>query len=289
MNRRRSGWAYVGLIAVLGACGDDDDDDVVAVLDAGGQDAGDSGPDAAVQPDAAADLDASVDGGGDSGPVVATVLVAGTVTDYLTGDLIEGIEVCVYELPELSCATTDADGVYRLPGVPQRSELRLTYLDGAGAWMPMMFSLRTEDQDDVGLSLRMIGADVAAGLAATAGLALDPARGTIPFQGFYDPGEAAGQALDGLSAVLSPDDAEVRGFLTEMNTVDAQLDSTTSVGLGLFINVAAGEHTVQMTHPERECTLSPLGWPGATPDETRIDVVPGFLMGGADVTCALPD
>lgn len=191
------------------------------------------------------------------------------------------LSVCIYEEPDLPCATTAADGTFELEGVPAHSDVRLTYEGDDERWQRSMLHIRTLGVDQ-SWALTTIDALVAEGLAMDAGITPDPTRATVVFTSVD--GADPPKSVDGLSATIDPDDAEAIAFITETFTVSTALTATSMRGVGFFANVPPGPHTIRFAHPDRACANT-AGWEGSSPTEARVDVVAGWFVSTPSMVC----
>ncbi|MCC7539186.1 MAG: hypothetical protein IT379_23390 [Deltaproteobacteria bacterium] len=296
MTRTSTEW--IRIAAVLGAlafaaCGDDDGGGTP------GPETGppppppaDMGPDTGPRPDMATPVPPPPppdDGGADTapadmGPPGPTMTMTGRITDFISRAAVEGLEVCIYELPDLPCATTDADGMFVLPGVPAEAEVRVTYRNDADGWQPTMVHFTTPPTD-TGFNFVVAEQTLVEALAADAGITVDPTKATVVFNSQAGEMGSSG-GLAGVVPELDPDDAETVAFLTDAFAVSTTLGATSNVGFGFFANVEPGPHTLRITHPDRDCRF-PFGWRGAQPNETRIEVVAGWFVSPSGGQCNL--
>lgn len=287
--RRRSPvcFALTAIICVpLAACGDDDGPAGTADTGVTMGDTEPPSPDAAPA-DLGHDARSEIDMGGvpdaafDGGMPRPTIVLRGTIRDFLSDAPVSGLSVCIYEEPELPCATTVADGTFELEGVPAFSDLRLTYQGSDERWQRSMLHIRTLGVDQM-WGLTTIDALVAEGLATDAGITLDPTRATVVFTTVD--GEDPPKGVAGLGASIEPDDAEALAFITDTFTVSTSQTATGTRGVGFFANVPPGPHTLRFTHPDRSC-MNTAGWQGSSPTEARVDVVAGWFSSTPSMLC----
>jgi len=165
-----------------------------------------------------------------------TVIYGGVLTNLLTGDPIEGGEVCVTDPAEVGCATTDATGYASLeaPANMDAFDLRI---EAEGYFTTISYGSTTDtDNTDIGITLLSTGSTDL--LELTAGITVDPTKG---FLSFY-PKNPAGGLATGVTVSLSPSSGEV--FYLDDSATPVPDATSTAGGVAAFANVDPGVITI---------------------------------------------
>ena len=56
-------------------------------------------------------------------------------------------------------------------------------------------------------------------------------------------------------------------------------------GGAIFANVNPGDVDVEMVHPSKSCQRYSASWVGAKPNSAKVQVVGGYITGGAVIVC----
>ncbi len=211
----------VGLLLALGAglvaCGDDDG----APTDAGPPE--DAGPS-----DAGEGVDAWMRG--DAGLTAPWTV---TVRNLISGDRVALAMVCVVDVPQLPCATTDAEGRAILE-VPVNLEVQLR-----ATALRHVTTLTTYVSDE---APRSVGIDMPPSSALPLlGGRVDETKGLVAFVVQYE----GGDGTPGVAATLSPASGTGPRYTADGLPDDA-LTETSDDGLGLFVDVDPGRVDVTL-------------------------------------------
>lgn len=216
------------------------------------------------------DEDAGSSDGGDADTAssestgAAGVQFDGRLIDYLAASMgattpVVGATICAREQPDVTCATSDAEGNYTLEGLADGPfVLAIAHAD----YPPYILHAAPIDADLI-LVVQMVVPEVITLLVQMAGGDADPARGHITAQ----VSDAMG-ALAGVSATLSPMDSEFpTTYLDPSGQVDPTATATSTAGFFGWANIPPGPHSYVLSHPSLTCS-SPLD-----PDGTGTNVV----------------
>ncbi len=207
--------------------------------------------------------------GGDSSSTGTgeTVTLSGVVTDFGTPDPLEGMDVCVFGLDGIPCATTDATGAYTLMGVPV-SEGAIEFTGPSR--FPSLFWGEGPMEDQV-LNYNLLSTLAAAVLAVSLGEEINDNLGHLALA----VSDGDGALVSGASFTMTPSSGAI-GYLTTTG-IDPKLTATTEVGFAGWLNVDVGEVEITASHPTLTCVPGPGALVGATPDALRIDVTAAYL------------
>jgi hypothetical protein len=198
-----------------------------------------------------------------------------------------GVKVCVHDMPDIACATTDAKGQFQLLGLPALANVVLT-LDKEG-FVPASKSIQTAstDMNVNGSSILMFGATA---LRPPDGFERLPNTGSVDFFAI-GPTDADPNVLAILSDVgiaLSPSKGE-GPFFFDGRGVYAPTAKSTAGGFGFYLNLPPGEYTLTFTDEKHDC--APVSAPIAgfgipiPPTSARFTVLDGYLTEEIGVIC----
>lgn len=184
--------------------------------------------------------------------------LTGFVTDF-AGAALPGVELCVYELPELPCATTAADGTFELPGLPLAENLTVTQtLDG---YQASAYPINTEAVPRYYWAMRMIDDALVETQRSVADATVEPHTSGL-FMEIGVPTSSdpiAWTLLEGATVSISPDAGE-KHYMNLIYMPDDDLLATSSVGFAGYMNLPPGEYTVNAVAPGGECHDELMGW-----------------------------
>jgi hypothetical protein len=182
---------------------------------------------------------------------------------------------------------SSAKGRAVLEGVPANSDIALSFF--RSDLYPGLRMFRTESSDPLEaaylLPLRSTGEERFEPVVGEP----QPSKGALIFDAFQSavvPGGIA-QRANGVAAMMRPESG-VEFFLDDDTYPNAELEATSAVGLGGFMNVEPGLVTLSFrADANRRCSLYPGGfaWSGDQAHEARALVVPGFLSFAGGVVC----
>jgi hypothetical protein len=279
VRARNATWSmWIAVVGLLSACGDD-----AATADAGGV----SG---------AEDCD---DG----------VTITGVVKQFQPNlerqkfDTVGGVKVCVFEHDEVPCATTASSGAYKLCGVPENSEVMISFEKKDYAKALRMLTTRTEDYDVLAeTAIGTLELGIAKAMESEVDLgkldggvvqffAAEPANGVlqVALLGDYtaellSPDGSVAQCF-GVSGLVDTDCAPL--YLDETGEPDSALTHATSKGVGAFGNVPEGKYRLRISHPELVCDqhLAETGFRANEDDEVEVRVIDEWITSQAGVFC----
>ena len=208
-----------------------------------------------------------------------TSLVAGKGIDLRSRMPVAMAVVTVDQHPEIPAATTGADGVFMLAGVPGLQPVTLRV--EKAAYVPDQIPL-VADATRIDLApLRLVPADANDTLAGASGAPADATRGHVLTLAV---GDVMGTGLTGVTVRISPAAGTGPAYLDPSDQRDAALSTTGTSGTALFTNVTPGEVEVVFSHPSRTCR--PLhATPGTTPGSVKVAVAAGRVTAGVEVLC----
>lgn len=242
------------------------------------------------------------------------VVITGVVKEFVAGvprqefQFLDGVQVCVEDHDEVPCATTKG-GVYQLCGVPADAQLLLRFENDD--YLPMVRMLETNQADYDILAETVLGAaNLAEDQASEFGVAVESiSGGAIQFFG-ASPGDGvlqvrllAGYSVELLTLDGDPaqcPDGEGTGtidclplYLDKDGQADFDLTASTSIGIGAFGNVPAGDYLMHMTHPDPDLvcdqTLPESGFLADDGGEyVHVRVLDGFITAQVGLFCQRP-
>jgi len=196
--------------------------------------------------------------------VVAREAVEGSVVD--PGPLLEGVEVCETDMS--NCDTTDADGEARLT-LP-RNEV-ISYTLSKDGYAPWLVGDVTDDRFGFRSSGWLMFSDAQVADAAADLMTPYPLTGGWVALGTFP--EMAGVTYDLV------DEMGKGYYVDEEGSFTLDLTATTSLGLGGFSEVGAGEHQVEFGGTAKNCIPS-LAWPGDAANRIKVPVKVGYITWG---------
>ena len=203
------------------------------------------------------------DDGGDSGTGQSgsTITVTGTVVEAATAPpypLLEGVEVCGLDLPEIGCAKSDVAGKFTLTGVPANLQGALIFSKEGYLTSVLPGSTESEDLVIAGELAKEPLAETFAGLAG-----IDWPLGS---DGILTITVSDGQdaPVEGATAsITSPSGAFGPVYLGASSVPDKALTATSSKSV-IYFKVKAGTAVAKVEHPTRKCILGTNGWPSSS-------------------------
>ena len=212
--------------------------------------------------------------GGDGGPA-----------PMLSG--LSGVKVCVDDMPNIACATTDAKGAFELDGVPGLTSLVLT-LD-RDDYVPASKSIQTADTD-----MNVNGSSIlmypTGSLKPPDGVQQAPDTGSVDFFaiGPKDDDPKSFVVLSDVTVALSPAKGQGPYFSDGRGVYDPQATATVG-GFGFYLNLPPGEYTLTFTDPKHDCApvSAPIGGFGVPvpPTSVKFTVLAGYLTEEVGVYC----
>jgi hypothetical protein len=250
----------------------------------------DSGsPDTAVEDTGSDDVATKADGAGAAAPSgvtltwkVQSATVAAGVGDASTGAAatpLAGVKVCAYPMASIPCVTTDATGVFVLPGLPAATPVAITLdKDGYRSLLAPVLMATSHDETAEPISMtKTTDPD------PPIGKAIDwTGKGQVEFfvlgQGAFLV-DAGPEGDPGAMVTLAPMSGDGPFFITDQNTFDASA-KTLIDALGAAYNLPAGSYSLTFADATHDC--EPLvagfggwGYPGAA-HEVTFPIVAGY-------------
>lgn len=228
------------------------------------------------------------------GDIPATVTVAGTVVEFEKGKGfangaspgLEGVEVCVHEMSEVPCVTTDANGKFTLKDLPTEEPYLLTfekegYQSAARDQIPAVANVTIYEPHT-----RLTKNDLAEADAKVIGVTPDAAKGGIAFGAVVnnDAGVESPFAftiagmlklifLEGYTVSLEPDAGTGPIYRDADEEPDLSLDASSEAGWGSFVDLPPGTYTVTFDIPDQTCTPA------------EVDVIAGYVTTNVGPDC----
>ncbi len=289
---RWSGLAGGFLLAsvLLGVVGCDDDKPAAT-----GPDGGDAGGGTCRDIDAGEDpADASIQ----RGPLNITGVVQNLELnkERQLYDGIPCVRVCVYPGHDI-CGTSDENGNYRIDGVPENSELILSYEHPD--YVPTLRMLLTRENNVILLAPSIMGTvALARRLAEDYDFIAKPGHGSLQF---FAMNPAMGvlqlQELEGFTVELHDLDGNVFTdhdditYASADGVPDPRLEQSSRRGVGGIANIPPGNYELVFSHPTLDCTekLEEAGWLTDTPRAARFRIVPEWVTGMVGIVCQRPE
>lgn len=176
--------------------------------------------------------------------------VFGLVADLDQAPL-AGVEVCLLDNAQVSCATSGTDGGFRLSGLPDQDYYLIT-LKRSGYQSVLRPAARFEV-----LTPTVLFTDEQAGasFSAAGGSYPETATGSIGFSAATLNARNEVVPVQGYSVSLSPAPAAAVGpvYADENQALDAALQSASSAGWGVLYNVTPGDYELTFTHASLDC------------------------------------
>jgi hypothetical protein len=196
---------------------------------------------------------------GETNPPPEGVTYSGTITQAVLGSPVAGAEVCIADPPG-ECVSSDASGAYSISNVPKNTQVEFQvkapgFINALG-----VFDVKDVDRNDINAAL--LDEQIAVGLFEDAGITYDPTQGAI-VAAVSDP--AVMHGASGYSFTLTPSAGEGPYYTSPTAVLPSATATTDAGGVG-FINLPAGDYTVEATGPGA-CTSNaivangPSSWP----------------------------
>jgi hypothetical protein len=192
-----------------------------------------------------------------------------------------GVQVCVYNMPSIPCATTGADGVFTLTGLPVMSDIALTL--NKDGYYPVIKPIETAHADMDGTPSYMYMGLTTAPQPPLGGTTVDwTSKGQVAFFAvgphFGNP-DAGAQGDPGATVSLTPAGGNGPFFLTDGNTFDLTAKTFVDVQ-GWYYNLDPGQYSLVLGDTNNDCEpisfpFGQYGYPGAT-HEVKFPIVAGY-------------
>ena len=172
------------------------------------------------------------------------------VKDFMTGDPLTNVTVCIHGRSDLGCATSDAAGNYSLE-IPADQDLSFTY-ERSDYW-PMLVEARSPAEDWNTVDDMAMNSELEVGiLLASANITPDSAKGHLLVSIFDSASVADATTVTDVSIAIDGGGGTI-AYVTENNLMDTDLTGTTFRGGAVVINADPGVYTVTLSHPTLTC------------------------------------
>ena len=199
---------------------------------------------------------------------------------------LEGAKVCVSRHPEITCATTAADGSFELRHLPPRADLVLTFDKEGFIKESKTIQTSSTDMNVPGNKIVMFPRD---GAPTPDGVTLDESKGSVDFFAIgpspSDP--SVPTIISGVTVSIGPGNARPYYYDTKGKPV---ADATTTLGgFGFFFNLDPGDYVLTFVDPRYDC--APISAPIAgwgipeLPNKVKFTVTSGYLTEELAVLC----
>ena len=206
--------------------------------------------------------------GGESLSVEPGVAYQCSVSHWNEASLVADVQLCRMDEPT-ECVVTDAEGRAEWESLPPQTQLVFeTHGEGYVDMLRHLVTPRLGTMNARDPFTRVIETELWNGWAAKSGVSLDPDKGHIVFFALRGAGG---------DVTLRPPAGKLV-YMAAMGEVDPSLQHMGPPGLGVFFNVPPGEYDAVFSAPGFRCVFGQeTGWPGATPDSSRVVVKAGFV------------
>jgi len=186
-------------------------------------------------------------GDDDDGGTKKTLTYSGSLVDGVTGDPIEGVQICFTNLT-LDCVSTNAQGAYSISGLPAATKVEAEATKTG--YISIATNFITRDADAT-ISAQMFP-PAAVELAFTAaGATYDDSKGGLLVR-VYDPAVGQTQGLAGVAIDTSPSDADGPYYIDGL-TFSADATATSAIGQALFTAMETRSYAVTFESATHTC------------------------------------
>jgi hypothetical protein len=201
----------------------------------------------------------------------------------LLGGRLEGVEVCAPELDDVDCQITDADGGWKMKGLPLDSDVLVTatYEETVPTILPQHSTMDWYDWYKT-----MVPQSIMNTNANRLDVEMDPERGHILFlawEALNLDGENAPN-VTGVTATLMDGSDGSLFYAGGMGLADADATETSGSGSGGVINLPPGTHRLAFEGPGGACTEHSFHWLADETGAVPVPVQAGFTT-AIDVIC----
>ncbi|MCB9682150.1 MAG: hypothetical protein H6733_11855 [Alphaproteobacteria bacterium] len=202
----------------------------------------------------------------------------------LLGERASGVEVCTPDLPDIACVTADADGAWKLPGLPLDTDVLVTatYGDAVDTVFPQSTSMAWYAWYKV-----MVPRSIMNTNASNLGVELDPAKGNVLFivwEGLNLDGVDTDRVPDVTARIVEDDAAGAVFYGNALGLASRSATATTSNGSGGVLNLDPGVWTLSFDAPGGPCEDPMFHWAYTAPNEIPVPVRAGMTT-AIDVMC----
>ena len=210
--------------------------------------------------------------GGEGGTAIPTIQFSGRAVTSYQGTSIAGMEVCILDVPELPCASTDSQGAFSI-AAPANAETGVTMAHATHG--DILLPIVTTDQDQDGWVIGVPALPEVVGYYTTAGGAYpDPGKGFLAVFSL-DGNSPQEQGLAGIEVAITPPSGLGPLYADAAGDPDGQLQATSTRGLTRFGSVDLGEIEVVLSGGP-SCSPGLGGWPTATLNAVRVPIADGL-------------
>lgn len=200
----------------------------------------------------------------------------------LVGSRVEGVETCVTEPEGFGCVTSDEDGTWKIPGLPQETNILLTSTHET--YLPVLYpqhsSMSWYDWYKTAVPQWVMESN-----AERLDNTLDPERGHLLFLVWE------GLNTDGIDTPNVPGvigslaDSNARVFYTnDLGLVDNDATETGKLGQGGVLNLEPGTYRLGLTAPAGPCVEHSFSWQMDEDSQIPVPIRAGFTT-AIDVIC----
>jgi hypothetical protein len=223
----------------------------------------------ATTPDAKAPI---VDASPDVEASVATITLSGTSVVSPGGTTLTQVTVCVFEHPELPCATSDSAAHFSI-GLARDAETGITLV--RVGYASVLFPLETAETDISGYELGIPSAASRTTLYAAFGATFpDSTNGLVMFEGTLEGQNELG--LVGVTGALNPASGTGPFYVDASGNAAPSATSTSTYSEIFFAGVAPSTYVGQLSPTTMSCYENFGGWTTQTIDGIRFPVAAGF-------------
>lgn len=202
------------------------------------------------------------------------------VFSSLLGARIEGVEVCTPDLPDIPCTTSDADGGWQIPGLPQDTDILVTatYEDT----IPTVFP-QNSSRDWYAWYKVMVPQAIINTHANRLDVELDDSRGHLLFltwEGLNIDGDNTPNVSD-VVGTLQP--AAAMFYSNSIGLASNDLTATSGSGSGGALNLEPGQVTATFDGPGGPCTEPSFHY-ASEEGQIPVPILAGFAT-AIDVIC----
>jgi len=208
---------------------------------------------------------------------------------------VAGARVCLYP-DNAPCTTSDASGAYLLRGLPENTDVILSYEHAD--YVPVLRLIRLFETNRKILAPSIMGTKaLAERLVEDFGFESIPGRGSLQFFAMQPSnGVLQLQEVEGFTVEVRDlegnaiEDLEPAVFASDEGTPDPRLEASTRRGVGGVANLEPGDYDLVFSHPTLSCSerLSEAGWRTETPNAARFTVIDGWVTSMVGMICQRP-
>ena len=203
----------------------------------------------------------------------------------LTHARVPGIVTCAPEVEGIECVTSDDEGTWKMPGLPDDSDVFLTstHDDYVPALFPQSTSMDWYDWYKTPIPTWIMESH-----ASRLGLELNPERGHLLFiawEGLNIDGVDT-EPVEGVEAQICPE-SDLLFYANSVGLVSEDATATSSLGQGGVLNLEPGTHELKLSTAAGPCTEAMFHWEMADDGTIPVPIRAGFTT-AIDVICPIP-